>query len=130
MDIGVASPPPSRGHERRSASIAGSLWGLISSPASAVLSPGHRARMPSHGSTPNLPATRSLASAGAKLANHDTEGVGLGLDGVGLGLGEVQEGEEWVPEQPMPIFEVPPALLAIDLSLGPGEERSCECSKH
>jgi hypothetical protein len=30
----------------------------------------------------------------------------------------------------MPIFEVPPAMLAIDLSLGPGEERSCECSKH
>ncbi|KAI0005356.1 Rgp1-domain-containing protein [Russula compacta] len=124
MDIGVASPPSSRGHERRSASIAGSLWGLISSPASAVLSPGHRARVPSHGGSPVLPAARSLASSGAKLVNHGTEGVGLGLGGVGLGLGAVQEGEEWDPEQPMPIFEAPPAMLAIDLSLGPGEERS------
>lgn len=130
MDIGVASPPPPRGHERRGASIAGSLWGLISSPASAVLSPGHRARMPSYGGSPNSPTTRSLASAGTKLANHETEGVGLGLGGMGIGLGGVQEGDEWIPDQPMPIFEVPPAMLAVDLSLGPGEERSCECSKH
>ena len=129
MDIGVASPPPSRGHERRSASIAGSLWGLISSPASAVLSPGHRARVPSHGGSPVLPAARTLASSGAKLANNGTEGVGLGLGGVGLGLGAVQEGEEWDPDQPMPIFEAPPAMLAVDLSLRPGEERSCECSR-
>ena len=130
MNIGVASPPYSRGHERRSASIAGSLWGLISSPASAVLSPGHRVRMPSYGGSPNLPATRSLASAGAKLANHETEGVGLGLGGEGFGLDAVQEGEEWIPDQPMSVFEVPPAMLAVDLSLGPGEERSCECSKY
>ena len=57
-----------------------------------------------------------------------TEGVGLGLGGVSLGLGGVQEGEDWDPEQPLPVFEVPPAMLAVDLSLGPGEERSCECS--
>jgi len=128
MDIGVTSPPPSRGHERRSASIAGSLWGLISSPASAVLSPSHRARAPSHGGSPLSPTTRSFASAGNKIANHGAGGVGLGLGGVGLGLGGVQGGEEWDPEQPMPVFEVPPAMLAVDLSLGPGEERSCECS--
>jgi hypothetical protein len=129
MDIGVASPPP-RGHDRRSASIAGSLWGLISSPASAVLSPGHRARMPSYGGSPNSHTAHSLASAAAKLTNHETEGVGLGLGGVGFGLGGIQEGDEWIPEQPMPVFEVPPAMLAVDLSLGPGEERSCECRKH
>ncbi|KAH9964582.1 Rgp1-domain-containing protein [Russula dissimulans] len=124
MDIGVASPPSSRGHERRSASIAGSLWGLISSPASAVLSPGHRARVPSHGGSPLSPTTRSFASAGNKIADHGAGGVGLGLGGVGLGLGGVQGGEEWDPDQPMPVFEVPPAMLAVDLSLGPGEERS------
>ena len=127
MDIGVASPPHSRGHERRSSSIAGSLWGLLSSPASAVLSPGHRVRSPSHGGSPILPA--SFASAGAKVTNHGTEGVGLGLGGVSLGLSGVQEGEEWDPEQPLPVFEVPPAMLAVDLSLRPGEERSCECRK-
>ena len=126
MDIGVASPPYSRGHERRSSSIAGSLWGLISSPASAVLSPGHRARAPSYGSSPIFPATHSFAGAGTKVTNHGTEGVGLGLGGVSLGLGGVQEGEGWDPEQSLPVFEVPPAMLAVDLSLGPGEERSCE----
>ncbi|KAH9177078.1 Rgp1-domain-containing protein [Lactarius sanguifluus] len=125
MDIGVASPPP-RGHERRSASIAGSLWGLISSPASAVLSPGHRARAPSHGGTPHTPPIRSFAGAGAKVANpHGTEGIGLGIGGVGLGMGAIQEDDDdWDPDQPMSVFEVPPAMLAVDLSLGPGEERS------
>ena len=128
MDIGVASPTHSRGHERRS-SIAGSLWGLISSPTSAVLSPGHRARAPSYGSSPIFPPTHSFAGAGAKVTNNGTEGVGLGLGGVSLGLGGVQEGEGWDPEQSLPVFEVPPAMLAVDLSLGPGEERSCECGE-
>ena len=128
MDIGVASPPPPRGHERRSASIAGSLWGLLSSPASAVMSPGHRARAPSHGGNPLSPPSRSFASAGAKVANHHgTEGLGLGIGGVGLGMGAIQEGDDdWDPDQPMSVFEVPPTMLAVDLSLGPGEERSCE----
>ncbi len=130
MDIGVASPPPpARGHERRSASIAGSLWGLLSSPA-AVLSPGHRARAPSHGGTPLSPSLKSFANAGAgaRVANHQgTEAMGLGIGGVGLGMGAIQEGDEWDPDQPMSVFEVPPAMLAVDLSLGPGEERSCEC---
>ncbi|KAI0307460.1 Rgp1-domain-containing protein [Multifurca ochricompacta] len=124
MNIGVASPPPSRGHERRSASIAGSLWGLLSSPASAVLSPGHRARVPSQGGVPVSPNTRIFASAGAKVASHGKESIGLGLGGVGLGMGVIQEGEDWDPDQPMPVFEVPPSMLAVDLSLGPGEERS------
>jgi hypothetical protein len=128
MNIGIASPPTSRGHERRSTSIAGSLWGLLSSPASAVLSPGHRARAPSQGGSPIPPASRSFASAGAKMANHGKESVGLGLGGIGLGIGGTQEGEEWDPEQPMPVFEAPPAMLAVDLNLEPGEERSCECS--
>jgi hypothetical protein len=128
MDIGVASPPPPRGHERRSASIAGSLWGLLSSPASAVMSPGHRARTPSHGGTPLSPNIRSFASAGAKVANHrGAESLGLGIGGVGLGMGTIQEGDEWDPDQPMSVFEVPPTMLAVDLSLGPGEQRSCEC---
>jgi hypothetical protein len=62
------------------------------------------------------------------MANHGKESVGLGLGGIGLGIGGAQEGEEWDPEQPMPVFEAPPAMLAVDLNLEPGEERSCECS--
>lgn len=91
-----------------------------------VLSPGHRAHAPSYGSSPIFPATHSFAGAGAKVGS---EGVGLGLGGVSLGLGGVQEGEGWDPEQSLPVFEVPPAMLAVDLSLGPGEERSCECGE-
>jgi len=30
------------------------------------------------------------------------------------------------PEEPLPTFEIQPAMLAVDLSLGPGESRSCE----
>ncbi|KAI0271663.1 Rgp1-domain-containing protein [Gloeopeniophorella convolvens] len=118
MDIGIASPSMGRGHERR-ASIAGSLWGLLSSP---VQSPGHRARAPSQGSALGSPTTQSFAGAGARVASRGQGSVGLGLGGVGMGA--IQEGDEWDPEQPVPVFEVPPAMLAVDLSLGPGEERS------
>jgi hypothetical protein len=29
----------------------------------------------------------------------------------------------------LPVFEVLPAVLAVDLSLGPGDERRCECGE-
>ena len=90
------------------------------------MSPGHRARAPSHGGTPLSPTLRSFASAGAKV--RGTESLGLGIGGVGLGMGTIQEDDNWDPDQPMSVFEAPPAMLAVDLSLGPGEERSCECS--
>ncbi|EIM92050.1 Rgp1-domain-containing protein [Stereum hirsutum FP-91666 SS1] len=32
--------------------------------------------------------------------------------------------DEWDPETALPVFEVRPAMLAVDLSLGPGESRS------
>jgi len=102
MDISIASPPPPRRHKR----IARSLWGLIPSPASTGLSPSHRTCMPSYGGSPSSPTTCSLASAGAKLADHKTDGAGLGLGRVGLGLGGVQEGYGWITEQPMPVIEV------------------------
>ena len=53
--------------------------------------------------------------------------MGLGIGGVGLGMGAIQEGDDWDPDQPMSVFELPPTMLAVDMSLGPGEERSCEC---
>lgn len=36
--------------------------------------------------------------------------------------------DEWDPETALPVFEVRPAMLAVDLSLGPGESRSCKFS--
>jgi len=43
-----------------------------------------------------------------------------------MGGGELgwEEGDE---EIPLPVFEVQPAMLAVDLALSPGESRSCEC---
>jgi hypothetical protein len=33
--------------------------------------------------------------------------------------------EDVDPEEPLPTYEIQPAMLAVDLSLGPGESRSC-----
>ena len=45
----------------------------------------------------------------------------LGLDDMnGTGDAEVD------PEEPLPTFEVQPTMLAVDLSLAPGESRTCE----
>jgi hypothetical protein len=34
-------------------------------------------------------------------------------------------GEDIDPDTPLPTFEVQPAMLAVDLTLMPGESRSC-----
>jgi hypothetical protein len=34
--------------------------------------------------------------------------------------------EEVDPEMPLPTFEVPQVMLAVDLCLGPGESRTCK----
>ncbi|OBZ78729.1 hypothetical protein A0H81_00275 [Grifola frondosa] len=43
---------------------------------------------------------------------------------VGLGLGTVEDEEDIDPDAPLPTFEVQPSMLAVDLSLAPGESRS------
>ena len=43
----------------------------------------------------------------------------------GLGLHTNSSEELYDPEVPLPTFEVQPTLLAVDVSLGPGESRSC-----
>ena len=44
-----------------------------------------------------------------------------------LGLDVPNSGDEKIdPEEPLPTFDVQPAMLAVDLSLAPGESRSCE----
>jgi RAB6A-GEF complex partner protein 2 len=61
-------------------------------------------------------------------------GLGLGLPGspvsAGAGEGTIVAATESVdeeidPDEPLPTFEVQPAMLAVDLSLMPGESRSC-----
>lgn len=43
----------------------------------------------------------------------------------GLGLHKNSSEELYDPEAPLPTYEVQPTLLAVDVSLGPGESRSC-----
>ena len=43
----------------------------------------------------------------------------------GLGLHKNSSEEFYDPEVPLPTYEVQPTLLAVDVSLGPGESRSC-----
>lgn len=127
---GSLSPTPSgrsvsssgRRHGR-SNSLTGSVFSLLSSSTSAPTvtstsqswTPGHKARTPSMFSGLFSASSTSLSSPG--LENGAGTGIGLGLT--------VDE-ETIDPDVPLPTFEVQPAMLAVDLSLGPGESRSCE----
>jgi hypothetical protein len=77
-----------------------------------------------------------LLSASPSLGNfpiNNGPGLGLGIpasprvSSAGAGSvgtsGDVEE--EIDPDVPLPTFEVQPAMLAVDLSLMPGESRSC-----
>ncbi|KAG1809812.1 Rgp1-domain-containing protein [Suillus plorans] len=89
-----------RSHSR-STSLTGSLLSLLS-PSSY---------------TPTL--GRSRAPSLSSQSDTSPANVGLGLS-VGA-ANPVEEGEE---EMPLPVFEVQPAMLAVDLALGPGESRT------
>jgi len=93
-----------RSHSR-STSLTGSLLSLLS-PSNYSPSIG-RSRAP------------SLTS------QSDTSSAGVGL-GLGLSVGAANSVEEGEEEIPLPVFEVQPAMLAVDLALGPGESRTCE----
>ncbi|KAG6914179.1 hypothetical protein DXG01_001923 [Tephrocybe rancida] len=108
MDISASlapSPLPTPGsrHRRRptharSSSFSGGLMNLLAAspvPSSPVPSP----------QSPRFPA---LPSAG----------LGLGIDG------PATEDEDVDPEAPLPTLNIPPAVLAVDLRLAPGESRT------
>lgn len=85
----------------RSSSLTGSLFSLLS-PSSYTPTVG-----------------RSRAPSLSSQSDASTAGVGLGLS-VGT-ANPVEEGEE---EMSLPVFEVQPAMLAVDLALSPGESRT------
>ncbi|RDB27414.1 hypothetical protein Hypma_004304 [Hypsizygus marmoreus] len=109
----------------RSSSFSSGLLSLLS-PTSLVAStsapPGSPGPWtPSHRSRPS---TSGLSPSPSPLSGRfpNTGGVGLGLDIPGGG--PVVPEEEIDPETPLPTFEVQPAMLAVDLSLLPGESRT------
>ncbi|KAI0367489.1 Rgp1-domain-containing protein [Pilatotrama ljubarskyi] len=100
-------------HSRSSSLSAGlfsmlSPTSLMSSPSQQSFVPGHRARTPS---------MFSLLSNGQGPSASRSAGVGLGL---GTSMPEEDEVD---PDMPLPMLEVQPSMLAVDLSLGPGESR-------
>ncbi|EJF58478.1 Rgp1-domain-containing protein [Dichomitus squalens LYAD-421 SS1] len=103
---------PSRRHGR-STSLSNGLLSILSSsssqPSPQPFVPGHRARTSS---------VFSLFSTGQALPPPSRSGLGLGLST------SASEDEEMDPDQPLPTLEVQPSMLAVDLSLAPGESRT------
>ncbi|KAG5644125.1 hypothetical protein DXG03_009072 [Asterophora parasitica] len=149
MDISSSlhQPPSATSQHRRrpthsrSSSFSTGLLSLLS-PTSLVTStsappgspgpftPGHRSRPSVSGFSPSpSPVTGRFPHHGGGSRGG---GGGGGGSGVGLGLGLPSPGstptivvdEEIDPDVPLPTFEIQPAMLAVDLSLLPGESRS------
>lgn len=97
-------PERKRTHSRASSLTSGLLSLLSPSSASVSSSPIASSSAPPW----KMGSSRTLAGASSVLANGDSQ-------------------EDVDPEMPLPTFEVPPSMLAVDLSLAPGESRTCEC---
>ena len=121
MDItsSLHSRPNARRSHSRASSLSSSLFSLLSPspsmPTSQPWSPGHKSRSPSL--VPSFLST-SQSSPNPRYGQRSGGGtVGLGIGGIGDGYVD--------PDTPLPTFEVQQTMLAIDLSLGPGESRTC-----
>ncbi|KNZ75718.1 Retrograde Golgi transport protein RGP1 like protein [Termitomyces sp. J132] len=127
MDIS-ASLSPGVGHRRRpthsrTASFSSGLMNLISSAEHSSLVPSPSFAPPSSSSLSPSPAAPASAPVGLGIGGLGIDGGGGAVDSTGMRLGGMEE-EEVDPEAPLPTFEVQPAMLAVDLVLGPGESRS------
>ena len=120
----------SRPHSRTS-SFSSGIFSLLSAPTSllgslsaapAITSSVSQQWSPSHRSSSSFsfPASRSAPTL-------STSAMTTTLNG-GLGLQRRPSKELYDPESPLPTYEVQPTLLAMDVSLGPGESRSCMSS--
>ncbi|KAG5636929.1 hypothetical protein H0H81_006362 [Sphagnurus paluster] len=129
MDISSSlhHPPSVSQHRRRpthsrSSSFSTGLLSLLS-PTSLVLSPAAPPApspfTPSHRVRPSTSGFSPAASPDSGRFPNQSGGVGLGL-----GLPSPSAGEDVDPDAPLPTFEVQPAMLAVDLSLLPGESRT------
>lgn len=119
----------SRSHSRTS-SFSSGLFSLLSAPTSllgslssapTITSSISQQWSPSHrpSSSFSLPASRSAPTLSTSSMTT--------FNG-GLGLQRSPSEELYDPEVPLPTYEVQPTLLAMDVSLGPGESRSCRSS--
>lgn len=107
-----ASNPSRRLSHGRSNSLSAGLMSLLS-PSSSTPLASSQSWTPSH-----KPRTPSMFSG---ILSPTASSSGMG----GLGVGASGDDESVNSEAPLPTFEVQPTMLAVDLSLGPGESRSC-----
>ena len=123
MDItSTLSPPPSAAlspkiRHGRSSSFSSGLLSILSptSLVSSISSPNPNSRAgPSRWRSTSSASNTPLSG---KFPNGSNSPSILAF---GNGVEVVD------PEEPLPTFEIQPAMLAVDLSLGPGESRSCE----
>ncbi|KAF8551929.1 Rgp1-domain-containing protein [Imleria badia] len=98
-----------RSHSR-SASFTSSFFSLLSPSAPSSPLPSSQSWAPGRSRTPSV-------SSPSTPVNGQQNGVGLGLLNGGTE-------EDIDPDEPLPTFGVQPAMLAVDLMLGPGESRT------
>ena len=117
----------SRPHSRTS-SFSSGLVSLLSAPTSLLGSLSAAPAMTSSISQQWSPSHRSSSSfslpASRSAPTLSTSSITTTFNG-GLGLQRSSSEELYDPEIPLPTYEVQPTLLAVDVSLGPGESRSC-----
>lgn len=119
-----ARPRATRTHSR-AASLGSSLLSFLSPSTSSTSSgapnasqpftPGHRARTPSSSLFSSLISTS--VSSPADIGRRPGPGADVPRD---------PADEDPGPDAALPTFDLQPAMLAVDLVLGPGESRSCE----
>lgn len=117
---GHAQQPLRRSHSRSSSFSSGLLSLLAPSSSGPQNSPtpwtpSHRPR------TPFVFSSLIMDPSPANGSFPNGKRVGLGIGGID---------EDVDPESPLPMFEVQPAMLAVDMSLLPGESRSCAWSSY
>ena len=117
----------SRTHSRTS-SFSSGIFSLLSAPSSLLGSLSAAPAMTSSVSQQWSPSHRSSASfslpASRSAPTLSTSSMTATFNG-GLGLQRSPSEELYDPEAPLPTYQVQPTLLAVDVSLGPGESRSC-----
>lgn len=115
MDIAVMSPQvvDMRPKHGRRASLSSGIWGLLSPTSTTFPTEEDASR--------NGPRARSL-TAGSYSTPPPSKGLGLGVQGIS---GPPKSGELGA-DGPLSMFEVPNAMLGVDIRLKPGETKTCE----
>ncbi|CAA7266333.1 unnamed protein product [Cyclocybe aegerita] len=123
LNAPVSPTPRHRATHSRSSSFSAGLLSILSptSLVSSISSPSPNSPL-SRGSPSRWRATSAYTPnatpLSAKFPNSSSSPSVLGL-----GYGNVSA-DEVNPEDPLPTFEVQPAMLGVDLSLAPGESRT------